>query len=549
MKFLKVAINSLITGFFFSSLLSLLISDLNINLIFDLRFFGELILFLFITYGILISLLTFLLFFVTQFFSGKKLRIAIVSPSFLCISFSFALSLFFLIFRGNIKHFFTLFDLHTQKNLHLQSLLIPIEVLAGILFFYSFYRYRKKAIFFFIYFLLITGGLSLFFLQRFRSPSPPIPKKLAFIEAKNINKKMTIIGLEGLSFDFLIPLINEGKLPNFSWFMDNGSWGKLESFTPNESLPLLTSFNTGKLPAKHHRLSLYKYRLFGVSKSIEVTPRFIFFRQWSKTGLIRIIPQNPPLATVDIWKILKDNKISFLKKDWPYELTLINPLPKAEKMFDVFFQELKFAPPHLSTIVKQAFYHDFAYEDEINQERNKSHPQIIYFFLNGLNLVESFFYKYNFPDLFGNIDQEDINQYSSVIKKYYQYYDQIIGKYLASLKEDEILIVYSPHGIEALPLWKRFVEWLLGKSQISAYHEQAPEGVIFFYGREINRGKNIEGMKLIDIAPTLLNYLGLPVGKDMDGIVNSSIFVGEFKRENPVLYISSYEEISIKNPQ
>jgi arylsulfatase A-like enzyme len=54
-------------------------------------------------------------------------------------------------------------------------------------------------------------------------------------------------------------------------------------------------------------------------------------------------------------------------------------------------------------------------------------------------------------------------------------------------------------------------------------------------------------MKLVDIVPTLLNYLGLPVGKDMDGIVNSSIFLNEYK--NPVLYISSYEDYDINPPR
>ncbi len=71
--------------------------------------------------------------------------------------------------------------------------------------------------------------------------------------------------------------------------------------------------------------------------------------------------------------------------------------------------------------------------------------------------------------------------------------------------------------------------------------------MIFFYGKDIIRGKNIQEMKLIDITPTLLNYMGLPVGKDMDGIVNSSIFVEEFKAENPIWMISSYEEIWIKS--
>jgi len=88
------------------------------------------------------------------------------------------------------------------------------------------------------------------------------------------------------------------------------------------------------------------------------------------------------------------------------------------------------------------------------------------------------------------------------------------------------------------------VEWVLNHPAVSAYHAEAPEGVVFFYGQEIIKGKNIEGMKLVDVAPTLLNYLGLPVGKDMDGIVNSSIFLNEYK--NPVLYISSYEDYDIR---
>ena len=173
---------------------------------------------------------------------------------------------------------------------------------------------------------------------------------------------------------------------------------------------------------------------------------------------------------------------------------------------------------------------------------------MLYFFLNGLNITEAYFYKYSFPELFGIMNQEEVNKYNSVIERYYQFYDQIISKYLASLKMgEEILVVYSPHGTEPLPLWKRFIEWMLGNPEISAYHENAPEGVVFFFGQEIVKGKNIEGMKLIDIVPTLLNYLGLPVGKDMDGIVNSSIFLNEYK--NPLLYISSYEDYDIKSPR
>jgi hypothetical protein len=117
------------------------------------------------------------------------------------------------------------------------------------------------------------------------------------------------------------------------------------------------------------------------------------------------------------------------------------------------------------------------------------------------------------------------------------------------LKDDEILVVYSAFGVEPLPLWKRFVERLLGDPEISAYHEMAPEGVVFFYGRGIRKARNIETFRIVDIVPTLLYYLGLPVGRDMDGIVRSSLFSDDFRAANPIIYISSYEDFQIQPAQ
>lgn len=88
----------------------------------------------------------------------------------------------------------------------------------------------------------------------------------------------------------------------------------------------------------------------------------------------------------------------------------------------------------------------------------------------------------------------------------------------------------------------------LGNAAVSAYHEQAPDGVVFFYGKNIQRGKNVGVLRLIDLAPTILYNVGLPVGKDMNGIVRGSLFDPEFTSENPLLTISSYEDVTIKKP-
>ena len=548
MKFLKALINSLISGLFFSLLLTLLISYLNTNLDFDIIFLGQSTLSLSISYGLLVAIICLLVFFFLQFIFGS-VKIALISPSFLMVSFSFLLLLFLVIFRVNYKYFLTIFNPEMRAMLKGQMIIIFVVAVLGLVSFYL-YRYRKKVLFSLVYSVILGGALLSLTLQRLNySPTPP-SSRVANFEAKKIDRKITIIGLEGLTFDFIIPLISEEKLPNFSWFVEEGSWGKLESFSPNEPVVLNSSFNTGKYPFKHRQVSLYSYRLPPCKKKISVVPRSIFFRQLIRFGLLQIFPnKQPPSPKVnDIWKILEDNKIGYFNRDWPYMRENVETSQEAEKLFIQFFEDLKYETSDIVALAREAFLRDFEWENKAFQQKNQDKPQFFYLLLNGLNTVETYFYKYSFPDLFGNIEQEEINKYGNVIKKYYDFYDQIIGRYLASLKEDELLIVYSPHGIEPLPLWKRYIEWILGNSDVSAYHEDAPEGVIFFYGKGIVRGKNIEGMKIVDVAPTLLYYMGLPLGRDMDGVLMSSIFRDEFTSENPIVYISSYEEIFIKTP-
>ncbi len=46
---------------------------------------------------------------------------------------------------------------------------------------------------------------------------------------------------------------------------------------------------------------------------------------------------------------------------------------------------------------------------------------------------------------------------------------------------------------------------------------------------------------MTDLAPTLLHYLGLSIGKDMDGKVLTGIFEPAFAEDRPLTYVASYE--------
>lgn len=63
--------------------------------------------------------------------------------------------------------------------------------------------------------------------------------------------KVFVIGIDGATFDIINPLINEGKLPNISRLMREGSYGTLQSSIPPLSPTAWSSFMTGTNPAKH----------------------------------------------------------------------------------------------------------------------------------------------------------------------------------------------------------------------------------------------------------------------------------------------------------
>ena len=69
------------------------------------------------------------------------------------------------------------------------------------------------------------------------------------------------------------------------------------------------------------------------------------------------------------------------------------------------------------------------------------------------------------------------------------------------------------------------------------------EGIFIAYGPNIRTGKEIDGVQIIDIAPTVLHLLGLPVPGDMDGRVVMEIFregSDPFKRKPVVKEIGRY---------
>ena len=130
-------------------------------------------------------------------------------------------------------------------------------------------------------------------------------------------------------------------------------------------------------------------------------------------------------------------------------------------------------------------------------------------------------------------------RFGRVLDQYYGFIDTLVGRAMDRVGPDGLLLVVSAFGMEPLTPGKRVLEMIAGDPRISGTHERAPDGFVLAFGPPVAAGRPPRG-SVVDLAPTLLYFLGLPVGRDMDGFARIDLFKPAFTSDKPVTYIPTY---------
>jgi predicted AlkP superfamily phosphohydrolase/phosphomutase len=157
----------------------------------------------------------------------------------------------------------------------------------------------------------------------------------------------------------------------------------------------------------------------------------------------------------------------------------------------------------------------------------------------GIDAVGHRFLRYADPSAFGDVSEAERQKYGGVLNQYYGFVDTLVGREIERLGPNDLLLVVSPFGMEPLSPSKRVLEMILGDPQISGTHERAPDGFVLAFGASVAPGRPARA-SVVDLAPTILYFLGLPVGRDMDGFARTDLFKPAFTSDKPVTYIPSY---------
>jgi len=279
--------------------------------------------------------------------------------------------------------------------------------------------------------------------------------------------KTMIIGLDGATFDLILPFIKENKLPTFARLLEKGAWGKLESTIPPITAAAWTSFMTGQNPGNHGIINFTKAGINEASgEEIVTTEDFAgktFFDVMSnngmKVGVITVPITYPPWDINGImisgYPSPDNDKIYFMSKDISVDVN--EPLNFSAEYYRISSEE---------QIIEDCLYRDKLRADLMFDLLDRYEFDCFVIVLGGTDRSQHDYWKYHDPH-YPSVSDDDRKKFQDAIFRNYKLADEQIAKFLDMYGEETNLFIISDHGAGRHPfnffnvnLWLRKNGWL-----------------------------------------------------------------------------------------
>jgi predicted AlkP superfamily phosphohydrolase/phosphomutase len=386
--------------------------------------------------------------------------------------------------------------------------------------------------------------------------------------------RVQVIALDAGSLDFIVNATADGRLPNFGRILDSGAVMHLATIHPTSAEAVWAAAVTGKLPLKNGVRSAGIYRFAG-GDVVELLPNYCFAYELLRFGFLTLEPHtSATLRTRALWSMLSTHGVSVGAVAWP--LTQPAPAVSGYIVSDTYLQLAQTPsgivdsagvyPPEAQADVTRAVEvatvdadaaaaagglrgprdegpgrTDRIYGEIAMELGARRAPQVALTRYQRLDPVGHYFLRYATPSAFGDAPDDEHRALAPVLERHYRAIDDAVGLAIKSLGPNDLLLVVSGFGMEPMGLWKRVVERVMGDADLSGTHDAAPDGFLMAYGAAVARGRLMMRASVVDVAPTVLYFLGLPVGRDMDGYARTDIFQRSFTDERPITFIPTYD--------
>jgi predicted AlkP superfamily phosphohydrolase/phosphomutase len=388
---------------------------------------------------------------------------------------------------------------------------------------------------------------------------------------------VTVVAIDAASLELIAGATAEGRLPNFGRMLDSGAVMHLATLHPTSAEAVWAAVATGKLPQKNGVRSAAVYHLERQrhDQPLQLLPDFCFAEGLIRFGILSPEPRTSgSLRARTLWDILSGAGIEVGVVNWPLTYparpvrgflisdqyarlaetpsaiddanTLYPPdaqaaALRAARANDEENPSIALVAPAIDDRFKAASRTDRLYDRLYRALMRDYDADVSLLRYQSLDTIGHYFLRYAMPEAFGDVTDEERRRYGQVLEAHYAVVDEAIGRTLDVLGPDDLLMVVSGFGLEPLGVGKRLLERVIGDPDISGTHEGAPDGFLIAYGAGVAKARQLRRGSVVDVVPTLLYFLGLPVGRDMDGYARADLFVPAFTEERPITFIPTYD--------
>ncbi|HSC29104.1 MAG TPA: alkaline phosphatase family protein [Vicinamibacterales bacterium] len=426
--------------------------------------------------------------------------------------------------------------------------------------------------------LAVVGSLALPLAAR--GPAPPaVPPahgtRPSLPPAVAPEPSVTLLLLDGASLEFLWPRVAEGRLPHFARLLEGGATLDLATIRPTGPGPVWAAVATGMHPYKNGVRSGARYYARLDSRAIDLLPDHCLSHALVRLGIVRSEPATSAAWRArPFWSLLTDAGIPVGIVRWPltYPAEPVDGFMVSDRFHELlgsvlelderaaypaaalaaargaFTQPIDDDAPAIAPASSQpadappealAGLRDRRYSLALREIRSRTPVRLAAIRYQGLDTVGHLYGGDAQPGVLSRAPESERRRRLQVLDRYYAYIDAEAGAAMDSLDPGDLLLVVSGFGIERQSAIKQIAGRLAGDLAATGSHERAPDGFMLAYGTTVEPGRYQRG-SIVDVTPTVLYFLGLPVGRDMDGYARTDIFTRAFTAERPIAVIPSY---------
>jgi hypothetical protein len=405
---------------------------------------------------------------------------------------------------------------------------------------------------------------------------PPADGPPADFSAGESPRRLVMIVLDGASLEFISFRAAEGNLPNFGRILDSGAAMHLATLRPTRPAPVWSAAATGKWPPKNGVRSGARYRPWGGTASIDLLPDHSLSDALVRFGFV-LEEQCDSTALIarTVWSILSAAGISVGVVGWPLTYpadpvlgyVVSDKLPgRGRSALELEDTSLVHPPDMMPVLMSvadlapavQPTYPDrpaapVAFLDEpapcqadrlfgqaaaVLQERMPAGFSVVRY--QCLDEASRRYLRYAMPRGFGDVPEEERRRLGHLLDAYYNKVDGEVGAAIGALAPGDLLLVVSGFGVDPVGPAARLLNRAIGNPELSGPHLRAPDGFLLAYGTTVLPGRRPRAA-IVDVAPTILYFFGLPVGRDMDGYARTDLFSKALTSERPISFIPTYD--------